>query len=247
MNKHSKTSAFAGLLALVSASIGISGCKSSESNGTVRSLSLRDGITIELAQTPKGFWIGTTEVTQAQWKSVMGDNPAEFKGDSLPIESVSWNDCNAFFEKLNALPSVKTSGLSFRFPTDAEWEFACRAGSTGRFCKTDDGAEITDETLPDVAWMKTGAEGKTHSVGEKKPNAFGLFDMIGNVDEWVADTYGSVDSDAKGKDYADERVTRGGNYGDKASFCSSGVRGRNASGNKSKTIGLRLCADHKGD
>ena len=240
MNTRKQLNAITAIVALMATTI--VGCKSSGDNGTSRFIPLQDGVSIELVQTPKGFWIGKTEVTQAQYKTVMGDNPSEFKGDDLPVESISWNDCIAFLEKLNALPAVKTSGLTFRIPTDEEWEFASRAGSTERFCKTEDGLEVKDETLPEVAWMRDNSEGRTHPVGQKKPNAFGLFDMIGNVDEWIAEDYEAIDPDAKGKDYARERVTRGGNYRDKSSFCSSGVHGRIAPDHRSNTIGIRLCA-----
>ena len=224
------------------AGIAGSGCNSEVNVAANQSILLQGGVSLELVKTPRGFWIGKTEVTQAQWKAVMGDNPSEFKGDEFPVENVSWNDCKAFLDKLNSLPTANTIGLTFRFPTDAEWEYACRAGSTDRFCQAEGGAEITNESLPLVAWMKTDSEGKPHQVATKQPNAFGLFDMIGNVDEWVAETCGAVDSDAKDTEYAEDRVTRGGNFRDSANYCLSGIRGRNAPGNRSNTIGLRLCA-----
>ena len=126
------------------------------------------------------------EVTQALWSAVMGKNPSEFKGADLPVENVSWNDCQKFLEKLNALPEVRASGHKYRLPTEDEWQYACRAETTGNYCKLTDGTEITSSTLDAVAWFADNAHFETHPVGQKKPNAFGLYDMYGNVCEWTA-------------------------------------------------------------
>ena len=91
----------------------------------------------------EGFWIGKFEVTQAQWEAVMGENPSDFKDADNPVENVSWDDCQEFLKKLNALSAVKESGLVFRLPAEKEWEYACRAGSTGDFCKLAEGTEIS--------------------------------------------------------------------------------------------------------
>jgi formylglycine-generating enzyme required for sulfatase activity len=125
------------------------------------------------------FYIGTTEVTQAQWKAVMGNNPSNFQGDDLPVEKVSFDNCNKFLTKL----SVK-EGKSYRLPTEAEWEYACRAGSTTRFNSGDD-----DSALDGAGWYAGNSDRKTHLVGQKKPNAWGLYDMHGNVCEWCQDWY----------------------------------------------------------
>ena len=135
----------------------------------------------------KKYKMGKYEVTQAQWDAVMGKNPSSFKGADYPVEYVSWINCNKFIEKLNALPSVMESGLVFRFPSGREWKYACRAGSTGDYCKLADGTEITEETLGEVAWYDDNSGGEAHPVGQKKPNAFGLYDMLGNVREWCGD------------------------------------------------------------
>ena len=134
------------------------------------------------------------EVTQALWEAVMGNNPSKFKGPDRPVEEVSWNDCQKFLEKLNAMPEVKASGKTYRLPTADEWKFACRAGATGDYCKLADGTEITEGTLLMVAWYEKNSDRKTHPVGQKKPNAFGLYDMHGNVSEWTStgDGYGQV-------------------------------------------------------
>ena len=156
-----------------------------------------------------------TEVTQAQWEAVMGENPSWFKGANNPVENVSWNDCQKFIKKLNDMPEVKASGLTFRLPTEKEWEHACRAGSTGDFCKLADGTEITRKTLGEVAWYKDNSGHKTHPVGRKKPNAFGLYDMHGNVWEWCQDLY------TAGGSY---RVRRGGGWYYYAGLCMASRR-----------------------
>ena len=159
--------------------------------------------------------MGKYEVTQAQWQAVMGENPSRFKGDLNPVETVSWDDCKKFLDKLNSIPEVKESGLTFRLPTEKEWEYACRAGSTGDYCKLADGTEITTNTLGEVTWYRGNSDGKTHPVGQKKPNAFGLYDMHGNVEEWCEDLYLACLS---------RRVSRGGSWHSGSGGCTAGNR-----------------------
>lgn len=136
----------------------------------------------------KGFFISETEVTQEQWKKLMGDNPSGFKNLGLdrPVEQVSWNDSMAFIDKLNNVEGTD----KYRLPTEAEWEYACRAGSTSAFS----GGEITEtscKTIPalaGMAWYCANAKSETHPVGTKTPNAWGLYDMHGNVHEWCLDS-----------------------------------------------------------
>ncbi len=173
------------------------------------------------------------EVTQAQWQAIMGENPSEFKGDDNPVEKVSWKDCKKFIEKLNALPEVKASGLTFRLPTEKEWEYACRAGSEGHYCKLADGTEITKSSLGEVAWYDDNSGNKTHPVGQKKPNAFGLYDMHGNVGEWC-DFFGYASSD---------RVGRGGSWWRDSELCSAGDRYWRAPGLRVNCLGFRLAAE----
>lgn len=152
----------------------------------------------------KNWKMGKTEVTQGQWASIMGDYPS-FRNRcdehnllcKYPVERVSWLDCQEFLKKLNDLPEVKQSGLIFRLPTTSEWKFACEAGSIGFgvFCKLGDGTEITIETVDRVAWRWNNSGGYPHPVGQKEPNAFGLYDMYGNVCEWCQDELGEGEYD----------------------------------------------------
>jgi formylglycine-generating enzyme required for sulfatase activity len=131
----------------------------------------------------KPFYMGKYEVTQAQWKAVMGseNNPSYFKGDSLPVDHVSWRDVQEFIQKLNRREE-QASGVFCRLPTEAEWEYAARAGTTTLYSFGDDAAE-----LDDYAWYAGNADHTSYPVGQKKPNAWGLYDMHGNVSEWCQD------------------------------------------------------------
>ena len=195
-----------------------------------RTVELSDGVAVDIVKTPQGLWFGKTEVTQAQWEALMGANPSEFKGANNPVENVSWDDCQEFLRRLNALPSVKASGLTFRLPTAEEWEYACRAGATGKFCKLADGTEITEDTLGQIAWFEDNADGKTQPVGQKEPNAFGLYDMHGNVCEWTST------ADGEGC------VFLGGSWGESAGYCESSLRFEYLPDDRGDDLGFRLCA-----
>ena len=121
------------------------------------------------------FEIGKYEVTQAQWQAVMGSNPSTVKGDDHPVETVSKNDAHEFLAKLNG----RNDGYKYRLPSEAEWEYAARAGTA-----------VEPKSLDEVAWSAANSQDETHPVGRKKPNAWGLYDMLGNVREWVEDVYG---------------------------------------------------------
>ena len=206
--------------------------------GTVLPVTI-SGVSFNLRRIPaKGtqpaFWMGETPVTQALWTAVMGDNPSHFKGDDRrPVESVSWNDCQVFLKKLNALDEVWRTGLEFRLPSEEEWEFACRAGSTGKYCLLADGTNITENTVGLVAWIKEISHDTTHPVGQKEPNAWGLCDMHGNVWEWT--------------ETADDVfcVNRGGCFNYTAYLCAAGNRRRFSPVLHNRDLGFRLAASDR--
>jgi formylglycine-generating enzyme required for sulfatase activity len=126
--------------------------------------------------------MGKYEVTQEQWKAIMGTDPSFRKGATNPVEYVSWNDCQAFIGKLNE--KLGKDGVKFSLPTEAQWEYACRAGSTTKYSFDD-----AEANLEDYAWFSDNSGDRTQPVGQKEPNAWGLYDMHGNVFEWCADWY----------------------------------------------------------
>ncbi len=184
--------------------------------------------------TLSSYYIGKTEVTQALWKAVMGSNPSCFTGNNLPVECVSWNDCQEFIRKLNAL-----TGQNFRLPTEAEWEFACRGGNNSRGYKYS-GSNYIDN----VAWYDGNSGKKTHPVATKLPNELGIYDMSGNVMEWCSDWYGDYSSGAqtnpKGPYDGSCRVSRGGGWISNARNCRSSRRSNNSPDQPFNDIGLRL-------
>ena len=180
------------------------------------------------------FYIGKYEVTQALWKAVMGSNPSNWKGDNLPVENVSWNDCQTFLRKLNAM-----TGKNFRLPTEAEWEFAARGGNRSR------GYQYSgSNVLSDVAWYDDNSGSKTHNVGTKAPNELGIYDMSGNVWEWCQDWKGSYSSSAqtnpKGPSSGSYRVIRCGGWGSSARFCRVANRSSSSPDDWDCYLGLRL-------
>jgi formylglycine-generating enzyme required for sulfatase activity len=181
----------------------------------------------------KGFYLQVTEVTQRQWEAVMGSNPSNFKGPNRPVEDVSWGDAQEFLRRLNE----KEKDSRYRLPTEAEWEGACRAGGQEPGVAAD---------LDEVAWWWRNSDGVTHAVGQKKPNAWGLFDMRGNVWEWVQDWYGAYSVgrqiDPRGPDSGEYRVLRGGSWlNDLTDYFRCAPRSRRRPTDRLVTYGFR-CA-----
>lgn len=186
--------------------------------------------------TLSSFSIGQTEVTQELWQAVMGTNPSRFKGSNLPVEMVSWNDCQTFITKLNQL-----TGKTFRLPTEAEWEFAARGGKLSKGY-TYSGSNVID----DVAWYHDNSSDKTHEVATKAPNELGIYDMSGNVYEWCQDWYSdkyyseSVVNNPNGPSSASSRVNRGGGWYGSATYCRVANRGGDTPSSTFSIQGLRL-------
>ena len=191
----------------------------------------------------KDYYMGETEVTQALWYAVMGQNPTSDGsqwestyglGDSNPAYYVSWNDCQTFISKLNAL-----TGVTFRLPTEAEWEFAAKGGN-----KSQGYTYAGSNKLGDVAWYSGNSSSKTHEVATKAPNELGLYDMSGNVWEWCQDLYGSYSSSAQtdptGPTSGSLRVLRGGSWDSDAANCRVADRGWTYATYRSGNLGFRL-------
>ena len=201
--------------------------------------------------TLSSYSIGETEVTQVLWQAVMGNNPSHFKGDNLPVEQVSWDDCQEFIRKLNDL-----TGQRFRLPTEAEWEFAARGGNRSNHTQYS-GSSSLDE----VAWYYnnsgdsylsgawdvdklTDNHCKTHPVKTKRANELGIYDMTGNVWEWCQDRYGSYSSSSQSNPTSpssgSHRVSRGGSWSNPARGCRSSFRYSDAPDFRGGNLGLRL-------
>jgi formylglycine-generating enzyme required for sulfatase activity len=192
----------------------------------------------------KPFYLGRHEVTQEQWVVVMGNNPSHFKGGTNPVENVSWLDAQEFIKRLNA----KEGANGYRLPTEAEWELAARGGTDTRFFFMKDPKTYKEaEPLLDAyAWFAKNSGGTTHPVGQKKPNPYGLYDIYGNVFEWVQDWYADeLPTDREIVDYRGPaqgswRVYRGGNWDYPAEYCQSGFRRNSTPDNRLNNLGFRL-------
>jgi formylglycine-generating enzyme required for sulfatase activity/predicted Ser/Thr protein kinase len=191
------------------------------------------------------FYLGVHEVTNAQWKQVMGSVPSNWKDDDHPVEQVSWQEALEFCRKLSALPEERKAGRVYRLPTEAEWECACRAGATTRYSFGDD-----EKLLGDYGWFEKNSGSKTHPVGQKKPNAWGLYDMHGNVWEWCSDKFGDYPdgavTDPKGPSSGSGRVNRGGSWLSSAGNCRSASRDWFNPSNRNVYLGFRLALSPSG-
>jgi formylglycine-generating enzyme required for sulfatase activity len=203
--------------------------------------------------TVKSFYMGKYEVTQKEWTEVMGNNPSNFKGDTLPVEKVSWYEaveyCNRLSLKEGLTPAYRGSGDSivcdfnatgYRLPTEAEWEYAAKGGNKSFLSYEYAGGNGVDR----VAWYSGNSGSRTHPVGTKEPNDLGLYDMSGNVWEWCWDWYGSYSSgsqtDPRGASSGTYRVLRGGSWHTDAARVRSAYRGRNAPSDRYYDLGFRL-------
>lgn len=185
----------------------------------------------------KSFYMGKSSVTQKQWKKITGKNPSHFKGEDRPVEMVSWTEVQKFVKKLNE----KEHTDKYRLPSEAEWEYACRAGTQTRYPFGND-----ESKLDEYAWYAENSGGQTHTISRKKPNSWGLYDMHGNVWEWVQDNWhenykGSPSNDNAWEDKEDShRVSRGGSWYCDASLCRSASRFRRDPENHISNLGFRL-------
>jgi formylglycine-generating enzyme required for sulfatase activity len=185
----------------------------------------------------KGFYMAIVPVTQAQWVMVMETDPSHWQRDDLPVENVSWYDAEAFCQKLSHL-----EGRRYRLPTEAEWEYACRAGTTTEFY-----SGAGNDALASIAWDSDNSGGHTRSVGGKLPNAWGLYDMEGNVWQWCWDYYGDYPDGAvvnpTGPDMAKHKVCRGGSWGASASECRCATRNDRRPDGHYPVVGFRVVLD----
>jgi formylglycine-generating enzyme required for sulfatase activity len=188
----------------------------------------------------KGFYMGVYQVTQSQWKAVMNYSGSRFRGDNLPVEMVSWTECEGFCERMREL-----TGKSVRLPTEAEWEYACRAGTTTAFY-TGDG----EAAMRQAGRYQGNSDWHTHPVGKLAANAWGLHDLHGNVWEWCQDWYGPYpaadQTDPRGSDAGEGRVVRGGSWRDPAEGCRASSRGSVDPTSRFFEIGFRVCFSPEG-
>jgi formylglycine-generating enzyme required for sulfatase activity len=189
------------------------------------------------------FYMSKYEVTQEQWEDVMGNNPSFFEGENLPVEQVSWNDAQEFISKLNQMEDTD----KYRLPTEAEWEYACKAGNDTDFSFTNEATDLDGYGWSDsYGWCAINANKTTNSVGEKKANAWGLYDMHGNVWEWVQDNWHDTYENAPvdGTTWEDEnrsnRVGKGGSWMDGPNICKSAFRGSLDAKSTSNVLGFRI-------
>ena len=200
----------------------------------------------------KDYYLGVTEVTQGQYEKVMGTNPSYFQGNKIegsssnhPVEQVSWGDAVEFCKKLSDLPEEKAAGRVYRLPTEAEWEYACRAGS-----KTAYSFGESSKSMGDYAWFDGNSNEQTHPVGQKKANAWGLYDMHGNVWEWCSDCYGDYPkgavSDPVGQREGLFRLNRGGSLLLDAAACRSAIRSWDYPSFRHDNFGFRVALSPSG-
>jgi formylglycine-generating enzyme required for sulfatase activity len=194
----------------------------------------QDDETQHKVQLTQSFYMQTTPVTQVQWNAIMESNPSHNQGDALPVDSVTWDESVEFCKRLG-----QKDGKHYRLPTEAEWEYACRAGGRGVL------SDVAN--LNDFAWYSSTSEGQTHPVARKKPNELGLYDMLGNVAQLCSDGYGPYHGDAvdpTGADNASSRVLRGGSWSYPRPNCRAAFRNKSGPGSRHDNVGFRVCLDY---
>ncbi|MFZ4082964.1 MAG: SUMF1/EgtB/PvdO family nonheme iron enzyme, partial [Pirellula sp.] len=193
----------------------------------------------------KQYFMGIYPVTQSEYQRIMGSNPSYFKGDRHPVEQVSWVDATEFIQKLNGLPEERAAGRVYRLPTESEREYACRAGSSTAYCFGEDEAR-----LGEYAWYDSNSGNGTQAVGQKASNAWGLYDMHGNVWEWCSDWHGDYPSgtvtDPTGPSTGSFRVNRGGGWSNEAAYCRSANRDGYGPSFRYYHLGFRLALSSLG-
>ncbi len=207
-----------------------------------KTVELPGGARILMNKLPNGAWIGALEVTQAQFVSLFGKNPSRIKGGDRAVDNVSWNMATIYAAVLNQLPSVKASGLHFRLPSSTEWETACRGG--GGIAQFGKPLEKGRGNLADMGWYNQNSDiegvSQTHRVGQLQPNAFGLYDMIGNVAEWTSTAY------MREGDNGSRKIWRGGSWISPKERCTAAWRGLLSSDTTRPDTGFRLYATEDG-
>ena len=189
------------------------------------------------------FYLAETPVTQELWQGVMNNNPSHFNGEKLPVERISWDECNEFIEKLNDM-----TGEFFRLPTEAEWEYAARGGNKSKKNKYSGSDDIS---IDNAVWYKENSDSMSHPAKSKKPNEIGLYDMSGNISEWCSDWYfnsysiGLSHTNPCGPSTGQTKVYRGGSWNDKAINCRVSKRNSMNPSYRNKQIGFRLAYDKK--
>ena len=189
----------------------------------------------------KDYMLCKYEVSQALWMLVMGENPSCSIGEQLPVESVSWEDCQNFLKTLNAISKVSISGRIYRLPTADEWEYACRAGMIDKVGKFETGRGVLEDIHEDVASFEVKIESGPHPVGYKEPNALGLYDMHDNVCEWCQDEFRNPSPSPK--ENSNCRTYCGGSWSSPARFCTSSFRRCGAQDLHERYLGVRLACD----
>ncbi|MDW7733118.1 MAG: formylglycine-generating enzyme family protein [Methanolobus sp.] len=199
-----------------------------------------------LVKISEPFYTARYEVTQEQWTELMGDDPSFFEGDRLPVEQVSWNDAQEFVNKLNEIENTD----KYRLPTEAEWEYACRAGTTSSFSFTEEASDLDEYGWSDpYGWCAINSNRTTHQVGEKEANQWGLYDMHGNVWEWTQDTWhdnyegAPADGSAWEEENTSLRVGKGGSWMDGPNICQSPFRGQLDANSSINVLGFRVVRD----